>query len=317
MFGEIGVKKIKVKKLVAIGYVLMCVAFFVAPAGAQPNQEQLKQAYDEAGKVQQKGPAEVSVLDQGQIKLPAKYTYIPQPQAGELMKSMGNRDNPDLVGLIFPLDNKENWFVAIKFVKSGYIKDDDAKDWNADKLLESIKEGTQEANKDRVKNGFPELEVLGWVENPKYDSTKHQLVWSISARTKGAKNDRQSINYNTYVLGREGYIILNFITDLKNIEQEKPIAAELLNATEFVSTKRYEDFNSVTDKVAEYGLAGLVAGVAAKKLGFFALAAAFGLKFGKIIVAVVAGIGVVVAKVLGRKKKGDSQDNDTPQPPAN
>lgn len=303
------------KKLVTIGCFFMLVLFSVALAGAQPNREQQKQAYEEAVKVQQKGPTEIPVLDQGRIKLPAKYTYIPQPQAGELLKSMGNRDNPDLIGLIFPLKEEDNWFVAIKFVKSGYIKDDDAKDWNADELLENIKNGTQEMNKERVKNGFPELEILGWVEKPKYDSSKHQLVWSMSARTKDAKNDRQGINYNTYVLGREGYIVLNFVTDLKKIELEKPIAAELLDATEFVSSKRYEDFNSVTDKVAEYGLAALVAGAAAKKLGFFALAAAFGLKFTKIILAVVGGIGVIVAKLWRRKKKGDNQDNDTPQPP--
>src|SRR5215470_472560 len=46
------------------------------------------------------------------------------------------------------------------------IKDDDAKEWNADELLQNLKDGTSESNKDRVARGFPELEVLGWVEKP-------------------------------------------------------------------------------------------------------------------------------------------------------
>ena len=52
----------------------------------------------------------------------------------------------------------------ISFVKEGYVKDDDAKNWNADDLLTNLKEGTQTANDDRIARGFPELEVLGWVE---------------------------------------------------------------------------------------------------------------------------------------------------------
>jgi len=75
-----------------------------------------------------------------------------------------------------------------------------------------------------------------------------------------------------------------------------------LGALQFVEGKRYADFNSSTDKVAEYGLAALVLGVGAKKLGMFAVVAAFFVKFAKVIllggIAVLAGVG----KLLGRKK---------------
>ena len=46
-------------------------------------------------------------------------------------------------------------------------------------------------------------------------------------------------------------------------------------AVKFNDGKRYTDFDSSTDKVAAYGLAALVAGVAAKKLGLLAIAGAF------------------------------------------
>src|SRR5262249_52361380 len=87
--------------------------------------------------------------------------------------------------------------------REGDIKGDGGKEWNAHDLLQDLKDGTAESNKDRVARGFPELEVLGWVEKPIYDSTTHRLVWSLLANQKGAPDsEEKSINYNTYALGR-------------------------------------------------------------------------------------------------------------------
>ena len=62
---------------------------------------------------------------------------------------------------------------VIRYIKEGYIKDDDAKDWNADDLLKNITEGVEQANQDRVARGFPEMQVVGWVEPPSKGSTSH------------------------------------------------------------------------------------------------------------------------------------------------
>jgi len=67
---------------------------------------------------------------------------------------------------------------------------------------------------------------------------------------------------------------------------------------DFNSGKRYGDFNSSTDKVAAYGLAALVAGVAAKKLGLLALLAAMAVKFAKIIAVSVAALIVAIKRWL-------------------
>ena len=55
--------------------------------------------------------------------------------------------------------------------------------------------------------------------------------------------------------------------------------------------------------MAEYGLAALVAGVAAKKLGLFAVIAAFFAKFAKVILIAGAGLLAAVAKLFGGKKR--------------
>jgi uncharacterized membrane-anchored protein len=189
-----------------------------------------------------------------------------------------------------------------RYESSGYIKDDDAKKWDIDELFTSLKEGTEHANEERRERGFGELEIIGWVEKPAYDARTHRLVWSMSAKPKGAQaQDGAGINYNTYALGREGYITLNLITDLQRVEQDKPHARDLLGALTFQEGKRYEDYNASTDKTAEYGLAALVGGLAAKKLGMFALAAGFFAKFAKVILLGGIALVSVAGKFFKRK----------------
>lgn len=274
--------------------------------GALSREAEQAEAVRQAQAVQQVGPADISLGEQAALKLLAGRIFIPMPEAGRLMRAMGNSASEGLLGMVFPADGG-HWVAIIRFDKAGYVKDDDAKDWNADELLKNLREGTEAANEDRRQRGFPELEVLGWVEKPAYEAAAHRLVWSAEARQKDAPADKESsVNYNTYALGREGYVSINLIDARSRIDGDKPVARELLSSLEFKDGKRYGDFNSSTDKVAEYGLAALVAGVAAKKLGLLALAAGFLVKFWKLLAvgAVVASGGL--AKLFGRKK------DDTP-----
>jgi uncharacterized membrane-anchored protein len=272
-------------------------------AAPDPHQAALESALKAIQASQIKGPADIKLRDQAVLKLPAGYLWIPEPAAGQYMKAMGNHPGESELGLIFPLADDQNWLIVADYEKAGYIKDDDAKNWNVDDLYKNIKEGTEAANEDRRKQGFPELDILGWVEKPNYTADSHRLIWSMSARTKGAPADApSSINYNTYALGREGFISLNLITPMQDIGRDKQHAQTLLAALAFNDGKRYADFNASTDKVAEYGLAALVGGLAAKKLGMFALAAGLFAKFAKIIV--LAGAGLVAgARAIFKRDK--------------
>jgi uncharacterized membrane-anchored protein len=266
-----------------------------AQGAASPQAQQLEAAFAAAVKVAVAGPETVKVVEQADLKLPEGYVFVPRPEADQLLRAMGNTTDDRLVGLVFPRDDSQ-WMAVVKYEKSGYIRDDDAKNWNVDELFESLKTGTEEANKDRRSRGFPELEIVGWAERPRYDAATHRLVWSMAARSKGGPADAPNgVNYNTYALGREGFVSLNLLSDIKTVEREKVHAQTLLAALEFHDGKKYSDFNASTDRMAEYGLAALVGGVAAKKLGFFALAAAFLAKFAKLIgiAAIAAGAGLV------------------------
>ena len=244
------------------------------------------------------------------LKLAAGRFFVPQAEGGRVLRALGNVVNDaSFIGLVVGTWPNDDWIVVIRYIKEGYIKDDDAKNWNADDLLKNLKDGVEESNKDRIARGFPEMQVIGWVQPPSYDAPTHRLVWSLLAKDKGEPdNAAKSINYNTYALGRDGYFSLNLLSNSERIAGDKAVAHELLGDLAYNAGKRYEDFSASTDRIAEYGLMALVGGVAAKKLGLFALIAAFVLKFAKVILIGLAVVGAGVLKFFRRKPRSDAAD---------
>lgn len=263
---------------------------------AQPEADTGKAIWQAAVAAMVRGPNTVQLKDQAQLALPAGYGFVPPKEGAAVMDMLGNQTDERFLGLIFPESEESNWFVTVDYEPSGYIEDDDAKEWDADELLQSLKDGTEAANEHRREIGVAEIQVTRWVEKPAYDAQTHRLVWSAEARDKSGQDADPVVNYNTYVLGREGYVSLNLITNSASVEADKPAAHELLAAVNFSDGKRYGDFNSSTDKVAAYGLAALVGGLAAKKLGLLAAAGVFILKFAKVILVAVAAAGGAMAK---------------------
>jgi uncharacterized membrane-anchored protein len=292
------------RKTIFCLYGLIAVLLLWSLSGASHAQtaaaeREIEAAYTAMQSAALVGPRTIPLGAQGNIKLPEGFAFVPKEAATRFMRALGNPVDSDFIGLI-DSDQLEG-FVSVDFSPTGYIKDDDARDWDVDELLDNLKKGTEQSNKERTKRGLPAVEVTGWVERPAYDTSSHRLVWSASLRDKAATtNDGQGVNYNTYVLGREGYLSLNLITDIESVEAEKPLAKELLAAVSFNTGKRYEDFNSATDHVAEYGLAALVGGAVAKKLGLLAVL----IKFWKVIaIAALAFAGGAFKKIFGGKKK--------------
>ncbi len=282
----------------------LCAGLAASPALAQ--EADAKATFDTAMQAAVDGPQDIALASQGTLHLPAGKRFIPQPQAAQMLRAMGNPgDYSDLQGLVFPQE-KSGWFAVLRFEKAGYIKDDDAKDWNADELLKSYREGTEEGNKEREKMGVAPIEIVGWAEKPAYDAANRRLVWAMSLRDKGSTNEaEQSVNYNTYALGREGYFSLDLVTGLKELPAQKGEAQTLLGALAFDKGKQYGDFNASTDHVAEYGLAALVLGVGAKKLGLLALGFAFIAKFAKLAILAVVGFGAAITKIFKRNKPAE------------
>ena len=301
------------QRRIAIAGALALAALAVLAQGASASTDAARdEIRKDVERVKVVGPAEVMLVDQARLALPAKRMWVPQPVAGKILEAMGNRPGPRLLGLVYPLAEADDWIVVAEYEPAGYVKDDDARDWNADDLLKSLKEGTAAANKERRSRGFPEIEVTGWAEKPAYDAASHRLVWAALAAHVGQESGPTIVNYNTYALGREGFVSLNLLTDSAHLDADKVQARELLGRLEFVSGKRYTDFNSKTDHIAEYGLAALVAGVAAKKLGLLALIGVAAAKFWKIGLIALVGGGALWPRLRARF----AAKKDAPLPPA-
>lgn len=249
------------------------------------------------------GPTKISLGDKATLNLPEGFTWIPAKEAAVFMREIGNYvDDEYFYGLVFK--KEMNGFISIEYDDSGYVKDDDAKNWDADELMDNLRKGTKEANKDRIAKGIEPIEIIGWIEKPTYDATNHRLIWSAAIQDIGTNEplNEQGVNYNTYLLGREGYFSLNLVTDRGSVDHEIPLAKRILSYVKFNAGQRYADFNESTDKIAEYGLAALIGGIAAKKVGLLAMLGIALLKFWKVTAIGVVAVGALARKLLSRKK---------------
>jgi uncharacterized membrane-anchored protein len=159
-----------------------------ASQAEEARRNELNAAWQDGEKAGTRGPAEIALIDQAVLQLPSSYFFIPKSEGTRIMRALGNTVvEKSFVGLIVGTKQNDQWIVVTQYIKEGYIKDDDAKDWNAEELMQSLKDGTEQSNKDRAARGFDELEVLGWVEKPAYDSATHRLVWSLLPRPRASR----------------------------------------------------------------------------------------------------------------------------------
>jgi uncharacterized membrane-anchored protein len=315
------------KALLILGFIfpfllfsISCFGIKTTFAGSVQNQEstnaQITAQKNEFEKTLQaavsaatEGPITLKLIDQATIFIPKNYLFIPAKEGADFMRAIGNDTGSNFVGFLISRGDKLRWFINIDYIKAGYIRDNDAKNWNADDLLKSIKKNTAEENKVRITKGFFPLEIGEWIETPTYNAIKHQLIWSLTAKDTNSADD-PVINYNTYALGREGYFMLDLVTPKSSIEEDKFHAQTILETLAFNSGKRYEDFTAGTDRVAEYGLAALVTGVVAKKLGLIALAGAFFVKMWKLLILLPLLLWNKIKNIIGNNSKTNNSCNE-------
>jgi uncharacterized membrane-anchored protein len=246
------------------------------------------------------------------IEVPKGFIFTGPEGTRKLMERMGNRPSAEELGLLAPASQEKDWFLLFSFHEVGYVKDEDKDKIDAKALLQSIREGTEEGNKWRAQKGIAPLHVVGWSDEPHYDPQSHNLVWAIEARVGG---DRRVVNYDVRLLGRKGYMSVTLVTDPPALAAEKPEVEGLLRGFSYQQGSRYAEFMK-GDKVAEFGLAALVAGgagAAAAKLGLFAKLGKVLARFAKLIAVGAAALFAAIRKLLGLKPK---KQDPSQAPPA-
>jgi uncharacterized membrane-anchored protein len=120
---------------------------------------------------------------------------------------------------------------------------------------------------------------------------------------KVRSNNESIINYTVRILGRSGYESAILVSDPEQLEGDVRAFKAALQGFNFNSGERYSEFKP-GDRVAEFGLAALVAGGAAAiatKTGFWKGIAVFFAAFWKLIL----GVGVAALTGIGKLFKRD------------
>lgn len=236
------------------------------------------------------------------LNVPEDFYYLnPRDAETVLVEVWGNPPGQETLGMLFPADmtpfDSGAWAVTLDYEEDGYVSDEDADKIDYIELLNQMKKDTAEASRERVKQGYDSMELVGWASPPYYDAATHKLHWAKEIRFGGT--DANTLNYNIRVLGRKGVLLLNFIAGM----DQKPVVElkldTVLALADFDQGVRYADFTPGVDKVAAYGLGALVAGKVLAKTGILAALLLF---FKKFIVFIVIGIGALFKGLFGRKK---------------
>ena len=283
------------RSIVTVVAVLLAVLTLTGVVSAQQQSDLAAQF---AALNWQDGPTKGNLGGIATIDVPAGFRFLGKGDAGKFMELNENPSDGSELGLL--LSVKGSWFVVYEFSADGYVKDDD-RELDADAILSSIKEGTEAANKVRRERGWATMEVLGWHQEPFYDPKTNNLTWSIRGRSEGSTG----VNHSTRLLGRRGVMKANLVAGEEEIAQAVPSFNSVMSGFAFNTGHRYAEFTR-GDKVAEYGLTGLIvggAGVALVKTGLLQ-------KFWKLIVFGFIALLGAIKRFISGFTRGKEQPSD-------
>lgn len=233
-----------------------------------------------------------------EITIPEGYTFFGKKGTQTLLQEWGNLINGSEEGLIN--QDAQGWVVIFEFDPVGYVKDDEKNDLDAAKMLKQMQDAEPEINKMRAEKGLPTEHILGFAMPPKYNEATNNLEWAL--RFRFGDSPTEVVNYHTKLLGRDGVMNVTLIVPPDELQAVLPDYQKLLTGYHFTPGHTYAEYRS-GDKLATYGLTGLVlggAGFAAAKTGLLAKLGSIIAKGGKVVIIGIAAIGAALWKILGK-----------------
>lgn len=242
------------------------------------------------------------------IIVPDGYKFLDATQSEYVLTDLWGNPPSKVLGLLFPenvspMSDNFTYAVEITYSEEGYIDDEDAKDLDYDDLLEEMQGDAEASNEQRVAQGYGTVEIVGWASPPYYDEQSKKLHWAKELKFDGS--EMNTLNYNIRILGRKGYINMNAIGNIDVLPLFNSDIDKVLASVNFEEGSRYSDFNPDIDKVAAYGIGGLIAGKVLTKVGIFAMLA----KFWKVIAIAVARAFAALKKFLFPSKEEPAEEN--------
>lgn len=201
------------------------------------------------------GPATVDLDSKATLEIPEGYFFLDKADTQRSMLNAGGKPNGNEIGSLYNNSDSGSWYVVFEYVRTGHIRDDDQK-LDANELLSSYIRGTEAGN--REAEFEDRTYVTGWEIEPTYDSSKHQLIYSLGFKDAF---EQAMVNYNVDILTREGYVSAILVTDLANFQQNnKTFEEAVLNQLSISAGYTYEEYDASTDKTSTIGLKSLIWG---------------------------------------------------------
>lgn len=278
---------------------LLACALPARAQGPNPGPDSAAQASEKlfASIQWQEGPDSARIGSESQIVVPENCQFTGAPGARNFLLATENPPSGNELGILVCAASEESepWFVVFSFDDSGYVRDTDAGELDADAILASLRESNAEGNKERSARGWDPLILAGWVRPPHYDGQTHNLTWATRVQSPG---EDPSVNHSVRLLGRGGVMNAELVSSPDDFDANVLDFDKIVASHAFVPGRRYAEWRE-GDKLAGYGLTALVAG------GAGALAAKSGLlgKLLKVIGVAVLGAFAWLRSLFAGKKR--------------
>ena len=302
------------RPIAGLAFALMCLLAgpiaVSADQGAYPTTEAAKDAAYSSLHWQSEMGAYKLPASHATIKLKGGYLLMLGHDAARYSWLASGVEFPDTEAVITYESGNATAMVYYEWHDEGYISDSDWGDVEPDALLAKYREGTESSNDTRVANGMNPMEVVGWLEAPHYDKASRTVTYAIELKDK----DGAWVNAFALRLGRGGYTEFTWVGPVgafKSASSRPALLNHALSMHSFDKGYRYTDYTD-GDKVASYGIAGLIAAAMGAKFGkglFAGLLVAI-LGFKKVLVPAIA-VGAAAIMKFGRRLMGGGQHADT------
>ncbi|QSX40837.1 DUF2167 domain-containing protein [Shewanella cyperi] len=209
------------------------------------------------------------------LEVPENFYYLnPEDSRRVLEEAWGNPAQDLHLGMLFPAEyspvDAAAWGVTLDYEEEGYVSDKDAADIDYADLLKTMQSDVAESSQARVEMGYEPIRLVGWATQPYYDAAQHKLYWAKELQF--GDSTEHTLNFNVRVLGRQGVLLMNFVAGMSQLEEIQAAREEVLAMASFNEGHKYSEFNPDIDKVAAYGIGGLIAGKVLAKAGMLTAA---------------------------------------------
>lgn len=209
------------------------------------------------------GPVVAEISGVAEINVPLGCVYLDGDEVSRYLAAVPQPVSGKEIGLI--AKSGAGWYVIFAYDDIGWVSEDEADRLDPDALLAVLRRNADAVNRERQRQGWSAIQVLGWAAPPTYDPGRHRLEWATDEMSSG----RSLLEVNARHLGRRGVMQTTLVADPTRFSRTLPEYRQLMEGFRFKPGEHHDDYRP-GERRAGLGLTALVvggAGAVAVKVG--------------------------------------------------